>query len=37
MEIYDELVDREKNVIISILKYMHTDKAAALDSLDICA
>lgn len=34
-EIYDELVDREKNVIISILKYMHPDKAAAFDSLVI--
>ena len=34
-EIYDELVDREKNVIIAILKYIHPDKAAALDSLEI--
>lgn len=34
-EIYDELVDREKNVVIAILKYIHPDKAAALDSLDI--
>lgn len=34
-EIYDELVDREKNVIIAILKLIHPDKAAALDSLDI--
>lgn len=34
-EIYDELVDREKNVIIAILKYIHPDKAAALDTLVI--
>lgn len=34
-EIYDELVDREKNVIIAILKMLHPDKAAALDSLVI--
>lgn len=34
-EIYDELVDREKNVIIAILKMLHPDKAAAFDTLDI--
>lgn len=34
-EIYDELVDREKNVIISILKMLHPDKKAVLDSLVI--
>lgn len=34
-EIYDELVDRDKNEVIAILKYKHPDKAAALDSLVI--
>ena len=34
-EIYGELVDRDKNVILAILKYMHPEKAAALDSLVI--
>lgn len=34
-EIYDELVDREKNVIIAILQYLHPDKAGALSALDI--
>jgi len=34
-EIYDELVDREKNIIIAILKMLHPDKAKAFDSLDI--
>lgn len=34
-EIYDELVDRDKNDIIAILKYKHPDKAAALDSFVI--
>lgn len=34
-EIYDELVDREKNIIIAILKMLHPDKAAAFDTLDI--
>lgn len=34
-EIYDELVDREKNVIIAILKMLHPDKVAAFDALDI--
>lgn len=32
-EIYEELVDREKNVIISILKYLHPDMAKKLDEL----
>lgn len=34
-EIYDELVDREKSIVIAILKYMYPDKVAAFDSLDI--
>lgn len=34
-EIYEELVDREKNVIIGILKYMHPNMAAKLDELVI--
>lgn len=34
-EIYEELIDREKNLVIAILKYLHPDKAAALDSLVI--
>lgn len=34
-EIYEELVDREKNIIIAILKYIHSDMAAKLDSLVI--
>lgn len=34
-ETYEELVDREKNLIISILKYLHPDKAVELDTLDI--
>lgn len=34
-EIYEELVDREKNVIISILKFLRPDMAARLDSLVI--
>lgn len=34
-ETYEELVDREKNLIISILKYLHPDKAAELDKLEI--
>lgn len=32
-EIYDELIDREKNVIIGILKYIHPNKAKDLDEL----
>lgn len=34
-EVYEGLLDREKNVIIAILKVLHPDKAAALDALDI--
>ena len=34
-ETYEELVDREKNLIISILKYLHPDKASELDKLEI--
>lgn len=34
-EIYDELVDREKNVIIAILKILHPDKATVFDALVI--
>lgn len=34
-EIYEELVDREKNVIIGILKYMHPNMASKLDELVI--
>lgn len=34
-ETYEELVDREKNLIIAILKFLHPDKAVALDSLVI--
>lgn len=34
-ESYEELVDREKNLIISILKYLHPDKVAELDKLEI--
>lgn len=35
MEVYEELVDREKNVIISILKYLHPNMADRLDKLVI--
>lgn len=34
-EIYEELVDREKNIILALLKYMHPDMASEFDSLDI--
>lgn len=34
-EIYEEMVDREKNVILGILKYMHPEMASDFDSLDI--
>ena len=34
-EMYEELIDREKNLIISILKYLHLDKTAGLDKLEI--
>lgn len=32
-ETYEEAVDREKNIIIAILKYLHPDKAKELDEL----
>lgn len=35
MEIYEELVDREKNVIIAVLQFLHTDMAAKLGELQI--
>lgn len=35
MEIYEELVDREKNVIIGVLKFLHPTMAAKLDALKI--
>ena len=34
-EDYEDFVDREKNLIISILKFLNPDKAKALDSLVI--
>ena len=34
-EIYDELLDREKNVIFGILKYLYPNKARAFDELRI--
>ena len=34
-EVYEELVDREKNLIISILKYLHPNMAEKLDKLSI--
>lgn len=34
-EVYDEMLDREKNVILGILKYLHPDKAKAFDELKI--
>lgn len=34
-EIYEELVDREKSLIISILKYLHPEMAKEFDSLVI--
>lgn len=35
MEIYEEMVDREKNVIIAILKFLHPAMEAKLDALKI--
>lgn len=35
MEIYDELFDRERSVIIAILKVMNPEKGKALDSLEL--
>lgn len=34
-EVYEELVDREKNVIIAILKYLHPEMASRFDKLVI--
>lgn len=34
-EVYEELVDRERSVIISILKYLHPNMAEKLDNLVI--
>ena len=34
-EIYEELIDREKNVILAILKYIHPEMASEFDLLDI--
>lgn len=34
-EIYDELLAREKNVILGILKYLHPEKAKAFDEIRI--
>lgn len=35
IEIYGELVDREKNVSIGILKYLHPDMEKELDDLEV--
>lgn len=35
IEIYEELVDREKNVIIELLKFLYPEMAAKLDALEI--
>lgn len=35
MEIYDEMVDREKNVIIGVLKFLHPTMEKKLDELQI--
>lgn len=34
-EIYEEMLDREKNIIIGILKYLYPNKAAAFDEMKI--
>lgn len=34
-EVYEELVDREKNIVIAILKYLHPNMAERLDNLII--
>lgn len=34
-ELYDELLDRDKNIVIAILKMLYPDKAAAFDGLII--
>ena len=35
MEIYEELIDRDKNVMIAVLKFLHPEMAAKLDELKI--
>lgn len=35
MEVYEELVDREKSVVIAILKFLHPNMAEKLDKLSI--
>lgn len=35
MEIYEELVDRDKNVIIAVLKFLHPEMEKKLDGLKI--
>ena len=35
MEVYEELVDREKNIVLAILKFLHPNMADKLDSLVI--
>lgn len=34
-EIYEEMLTREKNVIIAILKFLHPEKARILDELEV--
>lgn len=34
-EIYEEMLDREKNIIIGILKYLYPNKAVAFDEMKI--
>lgn len=34
-ETYGELIDREKSIILGILKYLHPDKAKLIDELEI--
>ena len=35
IETYGELLEREKNLILSVLKYQHPDMASKLDELEI--
>ena len=35
MEIYEELVDRDKNVMLAVLKFLHPEMAAKIDTLKI--
>lgn len=35
IEVYDELLEREKNLILSILKYMHPEKELDINKLEI--